>query len=138
MADEHEIDEQLVAVIDEVLDAAYQAKQVAWSASSSPLREELRELVSFLIEQSGRFMIAEERIGGRAPGLASPSTHNRGNLVVEAGGHHAAVSLVRTRVGELARDARARAAAIASAPEAQMLTELADGLEDRARGLQSS
>lgn len=138
MADEQEIDKHLVAVVNEVLDAVYQAKQVAWSASPSPLREELRELVAFLIDQSGRFMVAEESIGGRAPGMASPSTHNRGNLVVEAGSHHAAVSLLTSRVEALARHARTRAASIGDAPEAQMLSELADGLEARARRLQPS
>lgn len=58
--------------------------------------------------------------------------------MVEAGSHHAAVSLLTSRVEALARDARARGGSIGDAPEAQMLSELAEGLEDRARRLQPS
>lgn len=37
MTDEREIDEHLVAVLNQVLDAVYQANQAAWSATTSPL-----------------------------------------------------------------------------------------------------
>lgn len=43
VTDEREVDVQLVAVLNEVLDAVYQAKQAAWSATTSPAREDLRE-----------------------------------------------------------------------------------------------
>ena len=65
MADDRDVDEHLGAVLNEVLDAVYQSKQAAWSATSSPLQPWLRDLVSFLIEQSGLVMEAEESIGGR-------------------------------------------------------------------------
>lgn len=48
-----------------MLDVVYQAKQAAWSATTSSVREGAGVL---LIEQSGRFMVAEERIGLRSAG----------------------------------------------------------------------
>lgn len=139
MADEHDVDIQLVAVLNEVLDAVYQAKQAAWSAPASPVRDDLRELVSFLIDQSGRFMVAEERIDGRSPDVSSPSSHQRENLVAEAGGDHAtAVSLLAGRLAAVAVDARARAATIPDAAETAMLFELAEGLEVRIGRLRST
>lgn len=138
MADEHTIDDHLVAVLNGVLDAVYQAKQAAWSATTPTVREGLRELVAFLIEQSGRLMVAEERLGGRSPDVNAPSSHQRGNLVAEAGGdHHAAVVLLARRLTTLADDIRERAAAIPDATEASMLLELADGLGARVRRLEA-
>ena len=138
MADEAIVDGHLVAVLNRVLDLVYQTKQVAWAASTSPARADLEELKSFLIDQSGRFMVAEERIGGRSPDLASPSSHNRGNLMAEAGDDHAAaVSLLAGRLRELAEDARTRAATIAGAPAVSILVELAAELEARAGRLGS-
>lgn len=139
MADEREIDNQLVAVLNEVLDAVYQAKQAAWSATTSAARDDLREVVSFLIDQSGRFMIAEERLGGRSADVSSPSSHQRGNLIAEAGGDHStAVSLLAQRLTAIAVDARVRAAAIPDAAEVAMLYELADGLETRVQRFQAT
>jgi hypothetical protein len=130
--DEQAIDAQLVAVLIQVLDAVYQAKQVAWSASTSPFRENLRELVAFLIDESGRLMVAEERIDGRSPDVSSPSSHQRGNLVAESHGDHGeAVARLAERLAALAIDVRARAAVIPGAAETSMLSELADGLEAR-------
>lgn len=138
MTDEREVDVQLVAVLNEVLDAVYQAKQAAWSATTSPAREDLRELVSFLIDQSGRFMVAEERIGGRSAHVSSSSSHQRGNLVAEAGGDHGmAISLLAQRLAEIAVDVRARALAIPDAAETPMLAELADGLDARITSLKA-
>ena len=136
MTDRHAVDEHLVALVNGVLDAVYQAKQVSWAASTSPGRADLQELVSFLIEQSGRFMEAEEKIDGRSAEVSSPSSHQRGNLVSEAHGDHVeAVSLLVQGLQSLAGDARSRAALIGDAPEVVMLTRLADGVEERARRL---
>lgn len=139
MGDERFVDEQLVAVLNEVLDAIYQAKQASWSASTSPARPALQELVAFLIEQSGRFMVAEERVDGRSPDVSSPSSHQRGNLLREA--HNdvaAAVALLGERLERLIADARTRARRIADAPEATLLEELADGLDTRLHDLRAS
>ena len=132
MADERAIDDHLVAVLNEVLDAVYQAKQAAWSATTPPVRERLQELVAFLIDQSGQLMVAEERLGGRSPDVNAPSSHQRGNLVAEAGGNHReAVALLAGRLIAIAADARARAATISDATETTLLLELAEGLEIR-------
>jgi hypothetical protein len=132
VADERAVDEHLVAVLNEVLDAVYQAKQVSWSASTSSGRADLQELVSFLIDQSGRFMVAEESIGGRSDEIASPSSHQRGNLLADAHGDlGAAVSFLAQRLQAIVDDVRARAAAIPDAPEVRMLVDLADGLDAR-------
>jgi hypothetical protein len=90
-------------------------------------------------DQSGRFMVVEQRIGGRSADVTSPSSHQRVNLIAEA--HRdldTAVSLLAQRLRAIADDVRARAAAIPDATEAPMLADLADGLEDRVRRLQSS
>ena len=138
MTDRHEVDEHLVALVNGVLDAVYQTKQVAWSASTSPRRDDLQELVSFLIEQSGLLMDAEEGIDGRSVDVSSPSSHQRGNLVAEADGDHAlAVSLLAEQIRALAGDVRGRTALMGDAPEVAMLVRLADGLNERARRLGS-
>lgn len=138
MADQHEVDRHLVAVLNEVLDAVYQAKQASWSSSTSPDRADLEDLVSFLIDQSGRLMVAEERIEGRSADVAAPSSHQRGNLLAEAKGDlAAAVSMLVKRLQTIADDARSRATAIPDAVETEMLTDLADGLNARTERLQS-
>lgn len=132
MPDERVVDEHLGAVLNQVLDAVYQAKQAAWSASGSPLQPPLRDLVSFLIHQSGVVMEAEEAIDGRAPGISSPSSHQRGNLLAEAGGDlPQAVALLVQRLEDVVRDVRRRGAAVAGAAQSVLLVDLADGLETR-------
>ena len=139
MADDRDVDEHLGAVLNEVLDAVYQSKQAAWSATSSPLQPWLRDLVSFLIEQSGLVMKAEESIGGRAPGMASPSSHQRGNLLAEAHGDlPSAVAVLLQRLDDLTTDVRRRAVAISGTTQSALLTELADGLEARLARLRST
>lgn len=138
MAYEDVVDEHLVAVVNEVLDVLYQAKQASWSASTSPRREDLHELVTFLIEQSARFMVAEERVDGRSDAITAPSSHQHGNLIAESHGDlDAAVDALAQRLRTVIADVRARAAAIPDAPEAPMLVDLADGLEARVLHLQS-
>src|SRR5947209_13873978 len=110
MADERTVDEQLVAVLNEVLDAVYQPKQAAWSATASPVRDDLRELVTFLINQSGRLILAEEHIDGRLPDVRSPSSHQRRNLVAEAGGDQRQGGIAADRPARRRRPRRAGAA----------------------------
>jgi hypothetical protein len=139
VADRHEVDDQLVAVLNEVLDAVYQAKQASWSASTSPRRGELQELVSFLIEQSGQLMVAEEQIDGRSANVTSPSSHQRGNLLAEADGDLVeAIERLAKRLVAVAEDVRSRASAVPDAAEAPMLLRLADGLDVHVRRLRSS
>ena len=119
-------------MLNRVLDAVYQAKQAAWAASTSPAKADLQDLVAFLIEQSGRFMVAEEGIDGRSASVSSPSSHQRDNLLSEAKGDLAgAVSLLGKRLEGLLEDVRARASQMPDAPEVSMLVNLAEGLEAR-------
>lgn len=135
--DQRVIDDHLVAVLNGVLDAVYQAKQAAWSAPTPPVRECLRELVAFLIDQSGQLMVAEEQLDGRSPDVGAPSSHQRGNLVAEAGGDHAnAVAVLAHRLTGIATDARDRAATIPGTTEATLLLELAVGLERRVQRME--
>ena len=114
MADEREVDKHLVAVVNAVLDAVYQTKQAAWAASTSPHKATLDELVPFLIEQSGRLMIAEEGIEGRSSDVSAPSTYQRGNLVATAGGDvEVAIALLADRLAAVINEARERASLIA-------------------------
>lgn len=88
--------------------------------------------MSYLIDQSGVLMEAEERIDGRAADLTSPSSHQRGNIVAEGHGDIAtAIAVLVRRLDTIVEDVRARAAAIPDAREAPMLTDLADGLAAR-------
>lgn len=138
MADDRAVDDNLVAVLNGVLDAVYQTKQAAWSATAPTVRKSLQELVTFLIDQSGQLMVAEERLGGRSPDVNAPSSHQRGNLVAEAGGdHHTAVALLARRLTTLADDIRERAAKIPDTTEASMLLEVAAELEARVRRLET-
>ena len=137
VADQRAIDDHLVAVLNAILDAVYQAKQAAWSAPTPPVREDLRELVAFLIDQSGQLMVAEEQLDGRSPDVGAPSSHQRGNLVAEAGGDHAnAVAVLVRRLTGVATDARDRAATIPDTAEATLLLELAEGLERRVQRME--
>jgi hypothetical protein len=136
VTDDRAVDQHLVAVLNDVLDAVYQSKQAAWAASTSPAREDLQELVSFLIEQSGLLMVAEERIDGRSAAVFSPSSYQRGNLLAEARGDlTTALSLLAHRLQAIVDDARARARAMPEVEEATLLADLSKGLEARIRGL---
>ena len=138
MTDERSVDEHLGAILNQVLDLLYQAKQAAWSAAQSPLRSDLQDLAAYLIDQSRIVMEAEERIDGRAPGIASPSSHQRGNIVADANGDiRVAVSVLVDHLDALVDDIRARTATVPAGGEATMLTELSDGLALRRDRLQS-
>jgi hypothetical protein len=138
VVDERTVDEHLGAVLNGLLDAVYQAKQASWAASTSPMRAALQALVAFLIDHSGRFMVAEERIGGRADGIASPSSHQRGNILAEAHGDlGTAVSVLVQRLDALAADVRKRATAIADDAHVPLFTALAEGLQAHVARLRS-
>ena len=79
---------------------------------------------------------AEERIDGRSQTLASPSSHNRGNLVGESGGVDAAVGVLVGRIRLLAADLRTRADDIAGSDEADLLVRAAAGLDEHVERVQ--
>ena len=132
MADNEIVDQHLAAMIDQVVSAIQSSKQAIWSASTTERRRELNELKGFLGEQLAALSDAEQRIDGRAATITSPTGHAIRNLRSEAGGDFSAFrALVLVDLRAVATDARARADAIAGAPEAELLTHLADGLDQR-------
>ena len=132
MTDEETVDQHLAAVIDQVISAIQETKQAVWSASTNDRRRALNELKSFLGEQLATLFEAEERIDGRAATIKSPTGHAIRNLRTEAGGDFSVFrTLVLARLRAVANDARARATAISDAPEAALLTRLAEGLDHR-------
>jgi hypothetical protein len=132
MADTETVDQHLAAVIEQVISAIQETKQAVWSASTGERRRELNELKSFLGEQLVALSDAEERINGRAASIRSPTGHAIRNLRTEAGGDFTAFrALVLVELRAVAADARARAGAISGAPEAELLSHVADGLDHR-------
>ena len=132
MADNETVDQHLAAVIDQVISAIQATKQAVWSASTSKRRRALNDLKSFLGEQLAALSDAEKRINGRAATITSPTGHAIRNLRSEAGGDFLAFrALVLAELRAVAADARARAHAISGAPEAELLSHLADGLDHR-------
>jgi len=135
MVDEQVIDEQLAAALDAILTSVYQVKQVSWAAPPSTTREALEDLKRFLFEQVQVIGEAEERIAGRSDSIGSPSSHNRGNLVAEAGGVEAAVEVLADRIALLASELRQRRDDIAGSDEAALLDRAAAGLTERVKRL---
>ena len=132
MADEETVDEHLAAVIHQVISAIQETKQAVWSASTGERRSALNELKTFLAEQLMTLSDAEVGINGRSPTITSPTGHVIRNLRAEAGGDFSAFrALVLAQLRAVAADARSRADAISGAPEAELLSQLADGLDQR-------
>ena len=132
MTDNETVGQHLAAVIAQVITAIQQTKQAVWSAFTGERRQELNELKSFLGEQLAVLSDAEERINGRAASITSPTGHAIRNLRIEAGGDFSAFrSLVLAELRAVATDLRARAGAITGAPEGELLSHVADGLDQR-------
>src|SRR6476661_3379162 len=129
MSAEEEIEAQLGAVFDELVELIGETKQATWSASSSERRQTFDNLKTFVAEQVAMIDDAERRIGTRAPWVKSPTAHHVRNIAAEAGGDPA--RLVQILVGDLRRaigDVRSRAAMM-NGEWQQLLVELADDLE---------
>jgi hypothetical protein len=136
MADEESVDRHLAAVIDQVISAIQATKQAVWSASTPEKRAALTDLKGFLGEQLVVLSEAEERINGRAPSITSPTGRAIRNLRSEADNDFSAFkALVLNELRGVAADARARAVEISGASEAELLTGLADGLDQRVDSL---
>ena len=136
VTDEEAVDRHLGAVIDHVISAIQETKQAVWSASTTQRRSQLNELKSFLGEQLVALSDAEERINGRARDITSPTGRAIRNLRSEAGNDFSAFKALL--IGELrgvADDARRRAGEIDGAPEAKLLTGVADGIDRRVDAL---
>jgi hypothetical protein len=126
---EEEIETQLGAVFDELIELIGETKQVTWSASSPERRQTFDNLKTVIGEQAMMIDDAERRIGTRAPGVKSPTAHHARNIAAEAGGDPQ--RLVDLLVGDLRRavdDIRNRAASLTGEWQ-QLLVDVADTLE---------
>jgi DNA-binding ferritin-like protein len=126
---EEEIETQLGAVFDELIELIGETKQVVWSASSPERRQTFDNLKTFIGEQAMMIDDAERRIGTRAPGVKSPTAHHARNIAAEAAGDPQ--RLVDLLVGDLRRvvaDIRNRAATLTGEWQ-ELLVDLADNLE---------
>jgi hypothetical protein len=129
MTANEEIEAQLGAVFDELVELIGETKQAIWTASSSERRRTLDNLKTFVAEQAVMIDDAERRIGTRAPWVKSPTAHNARNIAAEAAGDPQ--RLVALLVGDLRRavdDIRNRAATLEGEWQ-QLLVDLADNLE---------
>jgi hypothetical protein len=129
MSANDEIEAQLGAVFDELVDLIGETKQVTWAASSSERRQTFDNLKTFVGEQAVMIDDAERRIGTRAPWVKSPTAHHARNIAAEAAGDPQ--RLVELLVGDLRRavdDIRNRAATLEGEWQ-QLLVDLADNLE---------
>jgi DNA-binding ferritin-like protein len=127
-ADE-EIEAQLGAVFDELVELIGETKQAVWTASSSERRQTFDNLKAFVVEQVVMIDDAERRIGTRPPWVQSPTAHRARNIAAEAAGD--AQRLVELLVGDLRRvveDVRGRAATLEGEWQ-ELLADIADNLE---------
>jgi hypothetical protein len=129
MSADEEIEAQLGAVFDELVELIGEAKQAVWTASSSERRHTFDNLKTFVVEQVVMIDDAERRIGTRAPWVQSPTAHRARNIAAEAAGDPQ--RLVELLVGDLRRavdDVRDRAATLEGEWQG-LLVDLADNLE---------
>ena len=132
VTDEQTVDRHLGAMIEEVISAIQETKQGVWSAPTTEKRAALNELKSFLGEQLMLLADAEQRINGRARDITSPTGHAIRNLWSEAGHDFSAFrALLLGELRGVSVDARRRAEEISGAPEAALLSGLAEGLDRR-------
>src|SRR5882757_7781440 len=126
MSADEEIETQLGAVFDELVELVGETKQAIWAASSSERRQTFDDLKTFVGEQAVMIDDAERRIGTRAPWVKSPTAHLARNIAAEAAGD--TQRLVELLVRDLRRavdDVRSRAATMTGEWQ-QLLVDLAD------------
>jgi hypothetical protein len=129
MCASEEIESQLGAVFDELVELIGETKQAVWTASSAERRQTFDNLKTFVVEQVVMIDDAERRIGTRAPWVQSPTAHRARNIAAEAAGDPQ--RLVELLVGDLRRavdDIRTRAATLEGEWQ-ELLVDLADNLE---------
>ena len=129
MSNDDQIERQLAAVFDELVELIGETKQAVWTASSAERRETFDNLKTFVGEQVVMIDDAERQIGTRAPWVKSPTGHHARNIAAEAAGDPQ--RLVELLVGDLRRvidDVRSRAATLEGEWQ-QLLVEIADNLE---------
>lgn len=139
MPDEPVVDAHLGAVVDEMITAIQETKQAVWSATDADRRRQLEEVRSFLAAHVASVAEAEDRIGGRAPTIVSPTGHRQRNLRAEAGNDGAVLLRVLCdELDALAADVRRRSEEIGGTDEAALLATVADGVDQRVAALRSA
>jgi len=129
MSADEEIESQLGAVFDELIELIGETKQAMWTASSPERHQAFDDLKTFVAEQAMLIDDAERRLGTRAPWVTSPTAHRAKNIVAEAAGD--SQRLVELLVLDLRRavdDVRSRSATLEGEWQ-QLLVDLADNLE---------
>ena len=137
-ADEAVTDRALGAVLDELIDAIHETKQAVWLTLDAEQHRVLEGLRLFLVDKVTQVGEAEARIDGRSPLLLSPGAHPYENLAAKAHGDQAAMlDMLLADLEKVVADARRQAELIAGRDEAELLTGLADGLEERLAALRA-
>jgi hypothetical protein len=137
--DDERIDRELGDVFRELVELVKETRQVLWSAPRGQVRAHLEELQSFLADNVAVVADAEERIGGRSPTLLSPTAMTRPDLRGQAGDRpEAMVSLLRANLEATVGDIRARVAHLGGGEDVELLSRVADGLDERVVGLAGS
>jgi hypothetical protein len=135
VADDNELDSDLVAVLDELIELLQEIKQVEWSAPSAGRRHALEQLKELLGQRAVAVSEAEQRIDGPSPSVISPSAHRPRNLSAEAGGDTTGLlQLFVTDLAAVAEDLRGRSTTTVGEWQ-HTFHELADGIEDHIAAL---
>lgn len=121
-------DERLRAVFDQLVTATHLTKQLVWSAPPER-RERLKDIATFLVEQSRLVDEAEARIGGRSPAMVAPSGHPRRNLLGEVDSDvDAALTVYVEIMSEMVDEIGAGARVIGDGDAAVLLMDVAEAL----------
>src|SRR3954453_2849663 len=135
MTSEEEIESQLGAVFDELVELIGETKQAVWTASSPERRRVFDDLKTFVGEQVVMIDDAERRLGTRAPSVTSPTAHQTKNIVAEAAGNpQRVVELLIRDLRRVVEDIRSRAATV-EGEWRRLLTDLAGNIEEHADAL---
>ena len=135
MSAEEEVEAELGAVFDELVDLIGETKQAVWTATSRERRQMFDDLKTFIGEQVVIVDDAARRIGTRAPWVKSPTAHRSRNLAAEAAGDtQRLVELLVRDLRNVVEDIRRRATTTTGEWQ-QLLTDLADSLQLRVDAL---
>jgi DNA-binding ferritin-like protein len=129
--DDQAVDRELVEVYNELIGLVQEAKQAAWQATRPELHAAFTELRNFLGEEVHEVEEAEEAIDGRSGDLVSPTGQKVRNLRAKAGNEPGALTAqLLDDLRSVCADIRARAAELGDAPAADLFRRLAEGLDE--------
>jgi hypothetical protein len=132
---DEETEGHLGSVFDELVELIGEAKQAAWTATSTSRRLQFDDLRGFLAEQVVLIDDAELRLGARPAWITSPTAHPSRNLAAEAGGSPKRLVDVLAQDLRIVIDDIRRWAGAVDEEWCQLLRGLADGLEQRVDAL---